>query len=366
MIECPCRGGPPDGQDVVVLASGPPSPQDYRMKYRTNSGSRRRTPWTHGEAVSPLQAFIDSTNASNYERRHPALVSTGEVEMLNSFEVSSCRRCGSVDIHRYGRTGNGIARYRCGGCGRTFCSTTNTIFDGHKVSMSEWLDFLLLIFGYGSFALTSKSNRNAYNTTRYWMDKVFLVLRGSLDDIVLKGVVYIDETYLSVRKADIQENWLGERYPGISRNKMCIGVGTDGTRTVCVFEKIGKPTIESTRKAFHRHIEPGSMLRHDREHSHRTLVEELGLTSETWSSSELKGVPDKDNPLDPVNEVCAMLKRFLRAHSGFIRDDVQDYLNLFCFILNPPHDRFLKVEAFIKKALDFPVLLRYRDRTSDS
>lgn len=30
MIECPCRGGPPDGQDVVVLASGPPSPQDYR------------------------------------------------------------------------------------------------------------------------------------------------------------------------------------------------------------------------------------------------------------------------------------------------------------------------------------------------
>ena len=144
---------------------------------------------------------------------------------------------------------------------------------------------------------------------------------------------------------------------------MCIGVGTDGTRTVCAFEKIGKPTIESTRAVFSRHIEPGSTLRHDREHSHKTLVRELGLTSETWSSSELKGVPDKENPLDPVNEACAMLKRFLRSHSGFIRDDVQDYLNLFCFIVNPPHDRFLKVEAFIKRALDFPVLHRYRDKT---
>lgn len=167
------------------------------MKYRTNSGSRRRTPWTHEEAVSPLQAFIDSTNASDYERRHPALVSTGEVEMLNSFEVSSCRRCGSVDIHRYGRTGNGIARCR-------------------------------------------------------------------------------------------------------------------------------------------------------------------------WSSSELKGVPDKENPLDPVNEVCAMLKRFPRSHSGFTRGDLQDCLNLFCFTVNPPHDRFLKVEAFIKRALDFPVLCRYRDKISNS
>jgi len=145
-----------------------------------------------------------------------------------------------------------------------------------------------------------------------------------------------------------------------------MGVGTDGTHTVCVFEKMGKSTIESTRSAFSCHIEPGSTLRHDREHSHRTLVEELGLTSESWSSSELKGVSDEDNPLDPINEVCAMLKRFLRSHSGFTRGDLQDYLNLFCFIANPPHDRFLKVEAFMKRALDIPVLRRYRDENSNS
>jgi hypothetical protein len=33
--------------------------------------------------------------------------------------------------------------------------------------LSEWLDFMLSVFGYGSFRLVSKSNRNAYNTTRY-------------------------------------------------------------------------------------------------------------------------------------------------------------------------------------------------------
>jgi hypothetical protein len=39
--------------------------------------------------------------------------------------------------------------------------------------LSEWLDFMLSVFGYDSFRLVSKSNRNAYNTTRYWMDKMF-------------------------------------------------------------------------------------------------------------------------------------------------------------------------------------------------
>jgi hypothetical protein len=75
---------------------------------------------------------------------------------------------------------------------------TNTIFDSHKIPLSEWLDFLLSIFGYGSFSLVSKSNRNAYNTTRFWMDKVFLVLREYQDTLVLSGELQLDETYYKV------------------------------------------------------------------------------------------------------------------------------------------------------------------------
>lgn len=39
----------------------------------------------------------------------------------------------------------------------------------------------------------------------------------------------------------------------------------------------------------------------------------------------LNGLDDDANPLDPVNELCRLLKLFLRAHSGFIRDDLQGY-----------------------------------------
>jgi len=41
--------------------------------------------------------------------------------------------------------------------------------------------------------------------------------------------------------------------------------------------------------------------------------------------------------LDPdISQYCRMLKLFHSAHSGFIRNDIQDYLNLFCFMMNQP------------------------------
>ena len=55
-----------------------------------------------------------------------------------------------------------------------------------------------------------------------------------------------------------------------------------------------------------------------------------------------------------------MLKLFLASHSGFIREDLQDYLNLFCFIMNQPKDKHEKVEKFMNMAVCCRILLRYR------
>lgn len=38
-------------------------------------------------------------------------------------------------------------------------------------------------------------NRNSETTAKYWLIKVFEVLKGIQDDIVLDGTVYLDETY---------------------------------------------------------------------------------------------------------------------------------------------------------------------------
>jgi len=65
--------------------------------------------------------------------------------------------------------------------------------------------------------------------------------------------------------------------------------------------------------------------------------------------------------MNPVNQVHHIMKKFLNAHSGFLRDDLQNYLNLFAFVSNPPTDLLRKVEILVDLAFQFPTLLRFRD-----
>ena len=221
---------------------------------------------------------------------------------------------------------------------------------------------MLDIFGYSSFSLTSKVNRNASTTTKYWVKKLFFVIDGIQDSVMLEGNVWIDETFIKVRKGDIEKRPDGKEYRGLSRNQMCIGVACDKSNAVFVFEGYGKTSQKKTIEAFSSHIREGSHLIHDKEESHSTLISRLGLTDETYDSRSLKGIPDKDNPLDRVNDLCDLLQRFLSSHSGFMREDLQDYLNLFSIMVNPPENKYEKVKKILELGLEKPVLIRFREK----
>lgn len=113
---------------------------------------------------------------------------------------------------------------------------------------------------------------------------------------------------------------------------------------------------------FLKHIKPGSTLIHDKETTHKKLAADLGLNSVCYSSKELKGLADSENPLNPVNRIHCLLKMFLNAHSGFNREDFQNYLNLYSFVMNPPDDHLEKVENIIKMFFENPKSLKYRDQ----
>jgi hypothetical protein len=164
-----------------------------------------------------------------------------------------------------------------------------------------------------------------------------------------------------VRAEAIQRNALGGKLSGISGNQICIGVATDKQHTILFVEGTGRPSQKRTIETFGSHIERGSTLIHDEESAHRRLIKELELKNVSYVSKTLKELPDKDNPLYPVNQVHAIMKMFLNAHNSFIRDSLQGYLNLFAFVSNPPIDLLEKVELIINLAFQNPKLLRYRD-----
>ena len=323
--------------------------------------SRRRTPWTGDLDATPMEQFIDSCNTANYEKKHPLVKDSLEKELLDNYPVTVCRHCGSKKFKSFGRTAAGTKRYYCKDCHKTFTVITNTIFDQRKIPISEWLDFLLSLIGYGSFTLTSKYNKNALTTTKYWFSKVFLLLSDWQDSIVLDGKVYLDETFYSVITSERIYNKDGSKPRGLSYNKICIGVATDGVNTIAFVEGKAKPSKKSTWKAFGTHITPESLLIHDGENSHSILVKKLELIEEVHTTGETKGLKDKDNPLAPINEIHNFIKRFLGAHSGFNRDELQDYLNFFCFI-SRRISKYEMVKELMEIGFQKSVFLRYRDQ----
>ena len=51
----------------------------------------------------------------------------------------------------------------------------------------------------------------------------------------------------------------------------------------------------------------------------------------------------------------------MKVHGGYDRDNLQDWMNLICFILSKPENRYEKIVKFIEIALDSPIRVKYRD-----
>ena len=335
------------------------------MKKRSSdrSKSRRKTPWDTLEELTPTQDFISKKHEEHYMQRHPRLDETGEVELINSFRPKECPYCKEAKFQKYGHTRIGVQRYKCSNveCHQTFLPTTGTIFDEHKISISEWIEYCVNIFRHVTVNADSWNNKNAFDTSRYWLEKIFLLLDDYQNGIILSGRVWLDETYYSIMLRDRELNDDGTNPRGLSKNKICVGVATDKKNTVIIAEGFGKPSQKMSYDSFITHIQPGSTLVHDKESTHTKLVKELNLVSEEYSSKELKGLEDFENPLDPVNHIHYLIKRFLYAHSGFERSQIQSYLNLYSFVLNPPSEKLEKVEKLLNLAFEKPKLLRYRN-----
>ena len=330
------------------------------MKNHQYSSSQRRTPWDGRSDLSPVQSFIRSNYLHTWYRHHSLLKKTDEADLLNSLEINCCRYCGSVDFRKNGFTSNGVQRYRCNDCLRTFTVISDTLFDSHKIPILEWIEYLLNLFGYVSFRSTSRNSRIANSTVKYWLFKLFEILKHYQDDIVLSGSVYIDETFCRVEKRKLKRTKSGTLLSG--DNEFCIGIGYDMKKVYCFLEGKGtSPSYRKTYEAFIGHIKEGSDLIHDKQRAHNVLIEPLKLRSHAYDSKECKKLPEKDNPLKPINDQCNLLKQFLNSHRGFSRDHLQDYLNLYAFIANPPHDRLEKIEYILNYVISNEKTVRFRD-----
>lgn len=234
------------------------------IKPKFRSQSRRKTPWDSlsDDQLTPMQLYLWDIYRSHYDNHHLSLQITNDFVVLDRYKPFNCPYCGSNNFVKDGKYKSGLSRYMCKKCKNPFCITTETIFRDHKISISEWLMYLLNLFDYASLNADSKNNGNAFTTSRYSLQKVFLVLAGHQDDIVLKNEVYLDETFYSIQKeAVIRKN--GKKLRGITPNQMCVGLTADSKYICCKYKGPSKPDSKRTLEPFVSHIKPGSRFVHD-------------------------------------------------------------------------------------------------------
>ena len=60
--------------------------------------------------------------------------------------------------------------------------------------------------------------------------------------------------------------------------------------------------------------------------------------------------------------IYCLLKMYLNAHSGFNRNNLKGYLDLYASVINPPSEQQEKVEKILKMVFENPKALRYREK----
>lgn len=304
--------------------------------------------------------MILDTTEEWYGAKHPR-TSFDEVLLINSLPVTNCPFCHSVRIKRDGKRKDGIQKFQCNDCERKFNPLTGTIFDSRKIPISEWIEYLLHIFQYESVTVSSLDNRNAESTGRYWLKKVFEVLKDYQKGMVLGDRFWIDETYLSKKPSDTSKDSAGKMLKGLSHDKICIATATDGRHAILFPIGFGKPSSKRLTNAMEGHISEKSTMVDDGEKAHMSLMRKCGLKREMHPSKDTKGLDDDSNPMNKINTLHRHFKRFMSRHGSYDRDEIDNWCNLFSFVYNHDGKVAEMVKDFLGMAISTRKIMRYRD-----
>ncbi|GKU23212.1 IS1/IS1595 family N-terminal zinc-binding domain-containing protein [Clostridium folliculivorans] len=121
--------------------------------------------------------------------------------------VESCPLCGSTCHIKYGFY-NGIQRYKCKVCQKTFSRTTNSLWSYSKKNARTWLEFTELMTENKTLKFCAEKLNISIGTAFYWRHKILQALStdstpDSLSGVVHIGKVIIKESFKGCRDKEI-------------------------------------------------------------------------------------------------------------------------------------------------------------------
>ena len=213
------------------------------------------------------------------------------IELIEKAQAArACPRCGSHASYRHGQA-NGLQRYRCRRCGRTFNALSGTPLARLRLK-SHWLDYLDRMLESRSVRRSATELGVASTTTFRWRHRFLTRTKDDRPD-QLGGITEADEMYVleshkGSRKLDRRPRKRGGKATkrGISNEQMCILVARDRDgRTIDAV--VGKGALMPRHLHAHLHprLAPDVLLVTDAHRAYPAFARAAGISHEAVNAS---------------------------------------------------------------------------------
>ena len=262
----------------------------------------------------------------------------------------ACPSCGATGAFKDGWSESGLQRYRCRNCKTRFNSLSGTVLEHCRKELSTWVDFIRLMIYNVPLDAAAETCRITHQTAFEWRHRVFATVDGYQNDLMLRDLIWIDETY--VVDTDLTKGYGQARKRGLSKQQICIVAAIDVHKNpIAIACGHGKPSSKRIKDGLLTHIAERSTIVHDKERAHNALIRDARCKSEAYKADVRD--PVYLECMTMVNSLCSWLKRYLWRFTGMDPKNLQSYLNWFVYLfrVRQAEEKWPKTERVVRHML---------------
>ena len=254
---------------------------------------------------------------------------------------NACIYCEGSYVVKNGKHKDGVQRFLCRDCKKSFIPSSCSITSGTRKNLSVWAQYLKCMSDKKTLKETAEECSISVTTAFYWRHKILDALQEVTDRVYLDGVVESDETFFNVsykgnhkksrrfimpRKAHKRGNDIHKK--GLSSEKVCVpcAVDVEGI-TFARPVKLGKVSTECLIDVFSGMVSPSAVLCTDKERAYRILArnEDIRLI-QTGTDKRTTSGDGITYGIQCINAYHRLLKNFIDRFHGVSTKHLEHYI----------------------------------------
>ena len=269
-----------------------------------------------------------------------------------------CSVCGCIEGYKIQNT----LRWQCKNCRRQVGIYTGTVFENTKIELRKWYLAAFLIISSKSGISAKELERQigvTYKTAWYVNRRLREAMGIANDKYKLAGNVAMDEAYFTGREISVDEPL--KRGRGTNKSKVIVAVSlTDDGKPLYVRMKVVENFRAKTIEEFaNNHIEKGSKIITDGFKSYQSQ----SLKNSYFVDYDVAPADSPDSKLKWLHTLISNAKAFiLGTFHGLKAQDLQLYLDEFCYRFNRRYISHLTFDKLIDTAIITPTVEYYKSK----